>query len=190
MGLIKRKKCKHCSCLFIPDARNVKRQRFCQKTKCRKAGKKYSQQQWLQKPENQNYFSGPSNVERVRQWRSANPGYWRGKSINRQNALQDALKSQHADINKQKSKFASSALQDLLIAQPYVLIGLISSFTGNALQDDIAKTMDHLQQLGRDILNLSPLNKGADDDCKKTDQFKQGAQGAQTVQLARSAPGP
>jgi hypothetical protein len=190
MGLIKRKKCKHCGCLFVPDARNTKRQRFCKKSQCRKASKKYSQQRWLQKPENRDHFRGPINVERVRQWRKANPGYWRGKVSHGQNALQEPLSSQPVDINKQKSNFVTDALQDLLIAQPYVLIGLISSFTGNALQDDIAKTMNRLQQLGRDILNLSPSNKGADDDCKRTDQFKPGAQGAQAVQLARSAPGP
>ena len=190
MGLIKRKKCQHCGCLFIPDARNAKRQKFCKKPKCRKASKKHSQQLWLSKPENRDHFRGPINVERVRQWRNANPGYWRGKSINRQNALQDPLKSQPTDINKQESNFVTDALQDLLIAQQSILIGLISSFTGSALQDDIAGTMGRLQQLGRDILNLSPSNKGADDDCKRTDPFKQGAQGAQTVQLARSAPGP
>lgn len=144
MGLIKRKKCKHCGCLFVPDARNAKRRQFCKKSQCRKAGKKYSQQCWLSKPENRDHFRGPINVERVRQWRSANPGYRRGKSINRQNAL----------------------------------------------QDDIAKAMDRRKMLGRDILNLSPSNKGADDDCKKTDPFKPGAQGAQTVQPARLATGP
>lgn len=189
MGLIKKKKCKHCGCLFIPDARNARRQQFCKKSQCRKASKKYSQQRWLQKPENQDYFRGPGNVERVRQWRKANPGYWRGKGACRQKALQDPLKSQTTDINEQKSRFTANALQDFIIAQPYVLIGLISNFTGNALQDDIARTMDRLQQLGRDICNLSPSNKGADDD-KRTDPFKPGAQGAQTVQLARSAPGP
>jgi hypothetical protein len=189
MGLIKRKKCKHCGCLFVPDARNRKRQRFCKKSQCRRASKKYSQQRWLQKPENWDHFRGPINVKRVQQWRRANPGYWRGKVSHRQNTLQDPLKRQLADITEQKTNFATDALQDLLIAQPYVLIGLISSFTGNALQDDIARTMDRLQQLGRDILNLSPSNKGADDDYKRTNQFKQNTQGTQTVQLARSAPG-
>jgi hypothetical protein len=39
----------------------------------------YSQKRWLQKPENQDYFRGSQNVQRVQRWRKANPGYWRRK---------------------------------------------------------------------------------------------------------------
>jgi hypothetical protein len=74
MAGIKRRKCCNCNELFIPDPRNAKRQRYC-----RKASKAASQRRWLQKPENQDYFSGPQNVKRVQLWREANPRYWRGK---------------------------------------------------------------------------------------------------------------
>jgi len=175
MGLIKRKKCQNCSSLFIPDARNAKRQQYCGKPACRKASKAASQQRWLQKPENHDYFCGPDNVARVQRWRRANPGYWRRISAKRQNALQDPLIGQSTEINTDKGNFTKHALQDSLIGQPAVLIGLIANFTGSALQDDIAITVQRLQQLGRDIVNPLPPNKGADHDCQVSHQYPQGA---------------
>ena len=72
MAGIKRKKCRNCNDLFIPDPRNAKRQKYCHKSECRKASKAASQRHWLQKPENQDYFCGPDNVKRVQLWREAN----------------------------------------------------------------------------------------------------------------------
>lgn len=189
MGLIKRKKCRHCKRLFIADARNAKHQKFCSRPECRKASKANSQQRWLQKPENQNYFCGPDHVERVQRWRKAHPGYWRRRLQKRQDALQDPLIAEHAEINTDKGDFAKHALQDLSIEQPAVLIGLISNFTGTALQDDIANTVRRLQQLGRDIINPLPADKGGGYDCQASHQHPQSAQGAQPVQLGRSSPG-
>jgi hypothetical protein len=160
MGAIKRKRCKHCKKLFIPDPRNVKRQNYCSKPQCRDASKKDSQRRWLSKPENRDYFRGPENVARVQQWREANPGYWRKT----QNTLQDPLIGQPAVNIDDTSELECSALQDLLNPQPSVLIGLIASFTGLALQDDIAKTVRHLQQLGQDIINPATQKGGSYDE--------------------------
>jgi hypothetical protein len=190
MGLIKRKKCRHCNRLFIPDARNAKRQKYCSQPACRKASKASSQQRWLQKPENKNYFCGSDHVERVQRWRKAHPGYWRRRLQKRQDTLQDPLISQHAEINADKGDFATHTLQDLLIEQPAVLIGLISNFTGTALQDDIANTVMRLQKLGRDIINPLPADKGGGYDCQTSHQRPQTAQGAKAVQLGRSSSGP
>jgi hypothetical protein len=160
MAEIKRKKCCNCNKLFRPDPRNINRQKYCRQPKCRKVSKAASQQRWLQKPENQNYFRGPENVERVQQWREANPGYWQSKRKNKQDALQDPLISQPTENNNDNVKFAHDALQDFLIAQPPVLLGLIANFTGTALQDDIAMTIRRLQKLGQQIVNNSTRSKG------------------------------
>ena len=69
------RKCKHCQTFFAPDPRSAKRQRYCAKAACRQASKAASQYRWLQKPANRDYFTGPTHVERVRQWRRAHPGY-------------------------------------------------------------------------------------------------------------------
>jgi hypothetical protein len=186
MGSIAKKKCQHCGKLFIPDARNAKRQQYCHLPACRKASKADSQRRWSQKPENQDHFRGPINCGRVRQWRAEHPGYWRRQKSG-PDALQDPLTAKHPEINTDTFISATSALQDLLILQPDVIIGLIANFTGSALQDDIAISVRRLQQLGRDILN--PQIKGAHDGYQGTDYYPKGAQSAQTVQLGRSTPG-
>jgi len=65
------------------DARNFRRQGYCDKPGCRKASKADSQRRWLQKEENRGYFSGPEHVQRVQRWRAAHPGYWRGPKLSR-----------------------------------------------------------------------------------------------------------
>lgn len=88
-GKIRKCKCKHCHEHFLPDYRNAKRQKYCGKPECRKASKAASQESWLNKPENKDYFKGPQAVERVRRWRDYNPGYSRRKEP--EDALQDPL---------------------------------------------------------------------------------------------------
>jgi len=160
MSVIKRKKCYNCKELFIPDPRNINRQKYCRKPECRKASKAASQRRWLAKPENQDYFCGSDHVERVQLWRQAHPGYWRRKRKKHQDALQDPLILQSVENTNDKFKFANNALQDFLIAQPPVLLGLIANFTGNALQEDIVITLQRLQKLGQDIITHSNHDKG------------------------------
>ncbi len=186
MGFIKKKKCKHCRQLFLPDPRNAKRQKYCSKPDCRKASKKDSQQRWLSKPENCDYFRGHENVSRVQQWRKDNPGYWKKTK----NALQDSLIDQIAVNIDDTVKYANSALQDSLITQPAVLIGLIAHFTDFALQDDIAKTVRRLQQLGQDIINPATPTKGGRNDIKNPYFEKSRQKSSQAVQLGRSPTGP
>ena len=70
-------KCLHCKKLFVPDYRNRERQGYCTTPECRKAGKRASQQRWLSKPENSDYFRDAQNVKRVQDWRKEHPGYWK-----------------------------------------------------------------------------------------------------------------
>jgi hypothetical protein len=125
MPAIKRKKCRHCHDLFVPDHRNRNRQKYCRKPACSKASKAARQKRWLQKPENQNYFRGPENAQRVQQWRKEHPGY-----------------------SSKKPKITSDALQDLLTMQPAVIIEIIAQLTGYALQDDIAMAVRRMQKFG------------------------------------------
>lgn len=151
MGRIKTRKCLHCQDFFQPDPRNKKRQHFCTLPDCRKASKKTAQARWLAKPENRDYFRGPSHVARIQAWRKKHPRYWKSRS--KPDALQDVLTTQPVETKEDSDIFMGSPLQDILNNQPLVLIGLIARFTGLALQDDIAKTTHSLKQLGADILN-------------------------------------
>jgi hypothetical protein len=147
-----RRKCQHCKEFYLPDRRNLDHQRYCSNAACRKQSKAESQRRWAQKPDNQNYFSGPQNSLRVKEWRKGNPGYWRKKSSPLQEPLQDLCRAQVAQDEEVKTIEISDALQDVLVMQPAVMVGLISMMTGSALQEDIGATTRALLSKGQDIL--------------------------------------
>jgi hypothetical protein len=149
------RKCLCCNEKFHPDARNRRHQQYCAKDPCRKASKAARQARWLAKPENQNYFRGSVNCERVRQWRLANPGYSRRKVVSRPVALQDVSNPQPVENKNPVASCTTSPLQDVLLMQPALLVGLISVMTGHALQDDIAASARVFLNRGRDILRMA-----------------------------------
>ncbi len=73
----RRRRCPHCHTLFSPDPRTRHRQRYCFREACRKASKASSQKRWIAKSGNRDYWRGPRQIERVRAWRRAHPGYWK-----------------------------------------------------------------------------------------------------------------
>jgi hypothetical protein len=184
----RRRKCLHCAELFRPDPRNLRHQRYCSKPECRKASKAASQRRWLAKAQNRDYYRGTANVERVRAWRAAHPGYWRRPGVQSTSALQDVSSGQAIETHKKTPTSAAVALQDFLCAQPTVLIGLIANLTGTALQEDIAFTAQRFQQLGQDIVAGAHSAEG-DRDAKTPVGPLPGAPGPPPVQLGRPAPG-
>ena len=156
------RKCLHCHTFFIPNPRSKGRQTFCSLPDCRKASKKASQKKWLRKPQNQHYFCGPENVQRVRLWRDENPGYSKKSQFasGTQEALQETLIAQDTENKEEREDLKQDPLQDLLMAQPFVLIGLIAHLTGSTLQDDIVRTGQKLRELGEDFLSQSNSDQG------------------------------
>jgi hypothetical protein len=131
----RRRKCRHCRELFLPDLRNLRHQHYCSKPACRRASKAASQRRWLSKPANRDYFRGEENVQRVRAWRGAHPRYWQRAARQGAAALQADSLVQAVESAQESPTFAGTALQDLLCAQPFVLIGLIANLTGSRLQE-------------------------------------------------------
>ncbi len=151
---MKRKKCPHCNQLFLPDARNGSRQKFCCRTpECRNASKKDSQKRWLEKPENQDYFRSPQNQNRVSEWRKSHPGYWRRESSKKRTPLQDVITPEVIETKQKDVKLDFGPLQDIINSQPIVLLGLIANIIGDPLQDNMVKTVRCLIQSGLDIIN-------------------------------------
>src|SRR6266542_579730 len=72
MKRIRERLCRCCKESFQPDYRNTKSQAYCSNPECRKASKTASQLRWS--GNNPGYFKGSDHVERVREWRKANPG--------------------------------------------------------------------------------------------------------------------
>ncbi len=152
----KRRKCLCCKTLFRPDPRTANNQKYCSKPGCATASKRASQRRWAAKAENRDHFRGAVNVERVRAWRKANPGYWKKSRRLRRGTLQDECGSQNADKQSDKAKNAAGTLQDGIFSQPAFLVGLISQTIGSTLQDEIAETARRMQTRGLDILGRVP----------------------------------
>jgi hypothetical protein len=175
-----RRCCANCRQPFRADPRNAWHQRYCAAPACRAASKSASQQRWLAKPENRDYFRGPEHVQRVQRWREAHPGYsGRGRDSATSAAttqppaqssaatapLQDFVPTQVPDAQEDfglgvaapgmaaaPEASAPAPLQDLLQQQPVVLIGLLAHLSASTLQDDIALAGRRLLQLGHDVL--------------------------------------
>ena len=152
------RKCLNCGDIFDPDCRNVGRQHYCSKPECRRASKAAAQAAWLAKPQNSDYFSGPTQVARVQAWRAVNPGYGRARR-KVSAALQDTLPAQVIDSIDETPDRGEipkvPALQDALPPLDLMVTGLIAHVFGFALQDDIDMAMARLVQLGSDITNRS-----------------------------------
>lgn len=157
--------CLCCHQPFTADPRNAHHQEYCAAPACRQASKTASQLRWLAKPENQKYHSGEQAVTRVRAWQVKDPKYRERQNAKRTVALQDVCPSppEPPAIEEKPvilptpiepvTRPLTTALQDVFMNQPLVFVGLIAHFFGFALQDDIAKTIRLLQQLGEDITN-------------------------------------
>lgn len=178
------RKCVCCGDFFDPDHRNRERQRYCSNAECRRTSKAASQAAWLTRPQNINYFRDPLHVARVQLWRSAHPGYSRGKA-RKPVALQDALITQlPEDVEDSSNRCdlaqapGSAALQDLLNTPTPVLAGLIAHLFEVTLQEDMAATARRLVQLGHDVINRS-----RNEDRQASAAPRAAAPGARAVQL-------
>ena len=150
-------KCLHCKELFAPDYRNRGRQKYCPAAACQAASKRASQQRWVSRPDNEEYFRGRENVKRVQQWRAEHPGYWKQPPRRPRRALQESCLAQAAGeevvAEKEAPQVSGPALQDLCAIQTPLLVGLIAQFSDTALQEDIVAHTRRLIARGQDILD-------------------------------------
>jgi len=154
----RRRKCKQCHRLYDPDPRNRYHQYTCSRTGCQKLRHRDNQRRWASRACNADYFRGPGNVERVRAWRKANPGYSRA----RRKALHDDISSQSNAHKKDKDSLILDALHDDISSQDPVIVGLVATLTGDALHDDIVMHVRTFHHRGQQILLAK--GKGSDED--------------------------
>ena len=152
----RRRRCLCCKELFLPDPRSRYHQRFCSNDQCQKASKALSQARWRAKAGNQNYWRGAAEVERVRSWRKAHPGYWKKTVPQAQGTLQEDCSAQAVEPEQLSLKLALAPLQEDSFAQHPLMLGLISMLTTSTLQEDIASTRRRLIARGHEILGMVP----------------------------------
>ena len=190
------RKCHHCRRLYTPDHRNLRHQKYCSSSACRKARKRGSHRRWRRSSKGRDYFQGDTQVERVRQWRSKNPFYWRKhtrKPRQRPIALQDLLvpelPSDKGVSQRSTAPLPIRALQDVLFTQHDILNGLILKLTGGsaecALQDLIASQRRSLILLARQARTRGPTHAHR----QTTPLASKATPDTPSVQLDRPAPG-
>lgn len=154
------RKCRCCKKFFTPDRHNPQRQFFCSALECRRASKTDSQRRWLNQPANRDYFRGSANVERVRQWRQAHPGYWKGSKSQPKPAQPTPAQPLNPETTScNASQREVVALQDFALTEHPAFVGLISLVTGSTLQEDIATIGRRLLLQGKNILGLQAREK-------------------------------
>lgn|ERR1039457_1654430 len=189
MNFKRNRQCRCCKDIFTPDYRNTKKQVYCGKPACREASKSASQKRWSKN--NPNYFKGPIHVDRVRDWRLANPGQSRRKTSGV--VLQDdcgRIANAKQDVTPHlphESEKSSPALQDFCLPQDPVFIGLIAHLTGCVLQDEFAEITRRLEQLGHDVICSTT---GGRYDSQVPDLSRSHSHHSRTVQLGGSPSGP
>jgi len=149
--------CLHCHGSFVPDCRHRHDQRYCVKPKCKRARQAASLQRWREKPENQEFWRGEWNVERVREWRAKHPGYWKRGKRKKAVALQNAMKptetaQEESDKPGSAENCATKRIPALLAEQSPVVVGLIAQLTGTTLQNAIGAMAARLFETGRAVL--------------------------------------
>ena len=152
----RRRRCLCCKGLFLPDPRSRYHQRFCSRAECQKASKALSQTRWRVKSDNEDYWRGAKEVERVRSWRKAHPGYWKKEASPVETALQEDCFTQAVGPEELNGKLAPTPLQEDSFVQHPLIVGLISMLTTSTLQEDIASTRRRLIARGHEILGMTP----------------------------------
>lgn len=153
--------CLNCKCLFDPDYRHRHNQFYCTKPACKKVRQAANLQRWRERPENQDFWRAPWNIERVQTWRIAHPEYWkrvkRKQGAGRGVALQNSMKSAQVldwklnDGSPTGDCVTKRVLVDLKTQDP-VLLGLIAQLTGDTLQNAIHQTTARLYEKGQAVM--------------------------------------
>jgi len=152
----RKRKCRFCRELYMPEARHFRDQKCCTKPECRHASKLASHRRWYRSEKAADHRDPEENKRRVREWRAAHPDYARHKGKRRADALQETTDSEAVNAQALTPSLDSNALQDMNFLQPALVVGLMAHLTGSALQDTIAETSRRFVLLGQDILGTGP----------------------------------
>lgn len=129
--------CLCCKEMFTPT-RHAPKAKYCPLPACRKASQKASQDRWIGKPENKDYFKGPSHVLRVQEWRRLHPGYWKRRNRRKAGPLQDTV-----------------PLQDLVRSPTCMaFLGFLSTLQSDALQETVFQQFWNMHHRGQSIAGM------------------------------------
>jgi hypothetical protein len=110
---------------------------------------------WLDRPENRDYYRGVQNAERVRAWRGIKTpvNFRKPKKITAQVGVQNSIILDDAIRQRLIRTLPRLSVQDVIIPENVLLLGFIAEITGDTVQNLIAKTLPRLFSRGRHALN-------------------------------------
>ncbi len=157
---IKKKKCQHCHCYFLPDKYNRHIQEFCTKDECRHASKIASRRKYRLKPENRTPEKRRKESARVKIWQNNHSDYKKAQKKAKikfcEYVLRDiapAQKSVLRDIAQLKKEV--SAIPDLkrnIYYYQCVTAGLAGTLSGDILREIIGGQLDRYYDIGNRLL--------------------------------------
>ena len=137
-------RCCICRNTFIPSKYSGVRQLVCPRAECRREAKKERQAKWVAR--NADYFLGPENVERVREWRRKNPDWRERKKAGVGKSSPEAESCNTAEPEMER-------LQDSVPeVQRAALVGFMSFVTGSMLQDEVQNLYGECLRRGSELL--------------------------------------
>lgn len=152
----KKRRCRNCGRLFIPDPYNYRHkhyQQYCSDLECRKASKKASDKKYRRKMANSLEYRQKES-KRVQEYRLEHPNYKKkrkkvGKNVSEREDLRDF-------VPVEKLREEMSVLRDIAIWQETVFKGLVSYLTDDVLRDDIGLKCNRLYDRGMEVSGMAP----------------------------------
>ena len=144
---VAQRSCCICHNLFIPNKFSGNRQVVCSREPCRKAVKKQRQADWFSR--NPDYFSGPENVERVRQWRQKKAQ--ERAAVPTEQKPPDPPSTQKAESCNTPEP-TKGVLQVSARPTEPVIMGLLAFLSGSMLQDEVHNLYSQCSRRGGELL--------------------------------------
>ena len=157
---IKKIKCNHCNCYFIPDKYNLHRQIFCFRVECQHASKISSRRKYRRQEANRTPEKRQKESARVKRYQKKHPDY---KKVQKKakikfevDILRDIAPAQNSilrDIARLKKEV--SAIPELrrnIYYYQCVTTGLASTLSGDVLREIIGGHLDRYYDTGNRLL--------------------------------------
>ena len=157
---IKKIKCNHCNCYFIPDKYNYHTQMYCTKNECRHASQISSRRRYRRKEKNRTPEKRRKESERVKRCQKKHSSYKKAQKKAKKNTETDFLrdiapaqKSILRDIAQLKKEVSViPSLERNIYYYQCVTAGLAGTLSGDVLREIIGGQLERYYDIGNRLL--------------------------------------
>jgi len=157
---IKKIKCEHCNCYFLPGKYNYHRQIYCTKSECRQVSRIASRRKYRRKDENRTLEKRQKESDRVKRWQKKNNDYKKApkkaKIKSDEHILREIAPAQNSvlrDIAQLKKEISViPELRRNIYYYQCVTTGLAGTLSGDVLREIIGGQLDRYYDIGNRLL--------------------------------------